>query len=200
MNTGCGAAPSWSALVLQVEIRAMCPLGIRGPSMALNPHYANLAEPLGHLVIEFNSLETDMGYLIARLLKQDNMVAAVFTTQSFSSKLAFARTFAVLKVIDGELLQEMEGVLNEAADVNSERNTYIHSEYLPFLDAQDNLLEVLRTKLRDRVKAFSATDKPELDKLFPLAESGAITALAERINAVALRVRTVAKKYQERNP
>jgi hypothetical protein len=168
--------------------------------MALNSHYDDLAEPLGHLVIEFNSLEVDMGRLIARLLKQDDMVAAVFTAQSFSSKLAFARTFAELKVHDGELLKEIEQVLNDAAGVNTERNNYIHSEYLPFLDAQDNLLEVLRTKLRDRVKAFSASDKPDLDKLFPLVDGAAIKALAERINAVALRVRTVAEKYIDRNP
>jgi hypothetical protein len=71
---------------------------------------------------------------------------------------------------------------------------------LPFLDADDTLIEVLHSKLRDRVKAFTASDKETLDEHFPVVDPNTLESLADKISAVALEIRTVAEKFLDQNP
>jgi hypothetical protein len=125
---------------------------------------ASHAPPTGR-VIEFNYLEVDIERLIARILKQDDMVAATFAVQlNFGAKLKLAETLIPLKVgFALDLQKRASDVVSDARTVNAERNSFIHSEYLPFLDANDNLLEVLKKKIRDSAKVLNATNGEAID-------------------------------------
>jgi hypothetical protein len=164
-------------------------------SMPLDHNFEQIAGPLGHFLIEFNYLEVDIGRLIARMLKQDDMVAAVFAAQLiFGAKLKLAETLIPLKVgFDLDLQNRASAVVRAARTVNEERNSFIHSEYLPVLDAKDNLLEVLKKKIRDSAKVLNVTDGETIDALLQPVNAEALKALADRANATALEMRKVAE-------
>jgi hypothetical protein len=80
--------------------------------------------------------------------------------------------------------------------VNVKRNSYIHSEYLPFLDANDELIEVLRTSHRKRAGLYAAGgDGKEIDKLLQPTDAAELLVLIEEIQGLGLDIRALAERY-----
>jgi hypothetical protein len=165
--------------------------------VALDPTYEKIAGPLGHLIIEFNALELAVASLVARLLSQDENVAAAFLTISFSARLTIARQITDIKVLDLEHRSAIETELQNAQGVNAERNAYIHSEYLGVGGASP---DVLRGKHRDRVAAFLAPDSAETHTFYPTVRVDHIIAQADKAHNTAQNIRALAERYHDRNP
>ena len=165
--------------------------------MGLDPTYEKIAGPLGHLIIEFNALELAIASLIARLLSQDEYVAAAFLRISFSERLTIARQITTIKVLDLDHRAAIETELQNAQGINAERNAYIHSEYL---GVGGDSADVLRGKHRDRVAAFLAPDSAETHTFYPTVSVDHIIAQADKANNTAQNIRALAEKYSDGNP
>ena len=66
---------------------------------ATDAYFDEVAGPLGHVMLEFNYLEVDVGRMIARLLRQDDVTAAIFAGAiSFLQKVELIRLRVATKV------------------------------------------------------------------------------------------------------
>jgi hypothetical protein len=167
----------------------------------LDPHFEKFASPLGHVLLEFNYLEMDVGRLLARLLRQDDVTAAVLGgSLSFSVKTGLIRTLAKLKVQDAEIHNEIMALIKEAKRVNGLRNRYIHAEYMPVLGPNDELLEMLHRRLRDSDKTIDASTGDALRDLLLPVDEDSLRKLAHEINDLALRTRVLAENIADSLP
>jgi hypothetical protein len=153
-----------------------------------------VAQPLGHLLIEFNALELDLGRLIARLLDQneDVIIAIIGAQLMFSAKLKLARALVEAKV-EVSKRQNYLDTLKTAEKCNRARNGYIHSEYVPYVDDRDEIIEVLRIPHRTRPRLYG--DETEIEKFTPDLIPIDLVVLIEEIQAVGLEIRTLAERY-----
>jgi hypothetical protein len=169
---------------------------------SLDSNFGSLAGPLGHIIIEFNYLEVDAGRMIARLLRQDDMVAAAFAAVlTFSQKISFIETILPLKVHNAELRNKIGEAIKEAKRVNSERNRFVHAEYWPVLSPNDAVKETLHRKLRDGAKTFSDKDiYDDMRKLLQPVDAARLAKIATDVNSLALRFGSLAEEFIDSNP
>ena len=161
-----------------------------------------VATQLGHLLIEFNALEIDMARLVARLLGQDDdVIIAIFAAElMFFARLKLARALVEAKLPELEQAAYL-AALKRAEVCNTQRNQFIHSEYLPFVDSDDKLIEVLRAQHKKRPLMYApGTDGRDFDKHLLVTEPVDIHALITEINSVALEVRVLAERYTDLHP
>jgi hypothetical protein len=171
--------------------------------MPVNDELDHLAKPLGHMLIEFNFLEVDMGRLLARLLSQDSdWISAIFAGQlMFSAKLKLARSLVEAQIIEETEQQLYFDALKRAEQCNARRNEYIHAEYLPFVGSDEKVTEVMKTTLRKRPGWYAAdSDIEALEKLLQPVEEGPILALIEDIISTSTDLKALAERYKDRNP
>jgi hypothetical protein len=161
-----------------------------------DPNLDHLALPLGHLLIEFNSLEVDLGRLVARLLDQDDdHVIAIFGAQlMFFPRIKLARALVEAKINDRSERELYLTALQTAERCNTKRNQYIHSEYLPFVDETEQLIEVLSIPHRTRARLYGEdsgfTDPQDI---IPAD----VAALIDEIQGVAYDIRVLAERYRD---
>ena len=113
--------------------------------------FDELAKALGHLVVAFNDLEVALGGALMYLLKQDEEVGAAFTAH-----LGAATKIRLLQDLDRRIEDEhtrrqFRGLVKRAAEINMERNRYIHSEYWS-VPATEQLTVMLHRTLRNSNK------------------------------------------------
>lgn len=161
-------------------------------------HFEEFAGPLGHVVLEFNHLEVDAGRMIARLLKQDDVTAAVFAgALSFMEKLKLIQTLAAVKVQDVSMRQEFDAWIRAATDLNTQRNRYIHAEYMPLVGPNDELVKMLHRRLKDSGKSAGGAKGRAIDDLLQPVEKKGLRTLANEIHGLAYRTRALAEKYAD---
>lgn len=113
--------------------------------------FDELAKALGHLVLAFNDLEVALGGALMHLLKQDDEVGAAFTAH-----LGAATKIRLLQDLDRRIEDEntrfeFRGLVKRAAEINIERNRYVHSEYWS-VPATQQLTVMLHRSLRNSNK------------------------------------------------
>ena len=157
-----------------------------------DPHFDRFAGPLGHVILEFNYLEVDIGKLIARLLEVDDVTAMVFAGAiRFSLKLELIRLLADAKVHDTSFRQEFHGLVNEATRVNTLRNRYVHSEYVPIQDPDGRLVKMLYRRLKD------GADGRAIRNMFVPMDERDLKTLAADIRQLTLRTHALARKFYD---
>jgi len=164
----------------------------------LDPYFEKFAGPLGHVVLEFNYLEMDAGRLIARLLKQDDVMAGVFGgALSFLDKLKLIKVIAGFKVAEEAIQGEVMAWVKDATKINEFRNRYVHAEYMPMLGPNDELLEMLHRRLKDSARTIDATKGESLDDLLQPVDDEGLKQLAADIHDLGLRTRVLAEKIAD---
>ena len=113
--------------------------------------FDELAKALGHLVLAFNDLEVALGGALMYLLKQDEEAGAAFTAH-----LGAAQKIRLLQDLDGRIenentRREFREMVKRSAEINTERNRYIHSEYWP-VPATEQLTAMPHRSLRNFTK------------------------------------------------
>lgn len=163
-------------------------------------HFEKFAAPLGHVLLEFNYLEVDAGRMIARLLRQDDVTAAVFAGAiSFLEKLKLIKRLAATKVQDPALRREFHALVKDATDLNAKRNRYVHSEYIPVVDPNDELVRMLHRNLRDSAKSAYGSAGLTIQDLLQPVDERSLRSLAADIHRLALRTRALAEKYADQH-
>lgn len=163
-------------------------------------NFENIAAPLGHVLLEFNYLKVDVGKLIARLLRQDDVTAAVFAgTISFPDKLKLIKMLAITMVQDTALQREFDAFVKDAAALNAERNRYVHSEYIPIVDSNEELLKLLRRHLKDGVKRADDSAGRAIQDLLRPVDERSLRSLAAEIRRLVLRTRSLTEKYADQH-
>lgn len=164
-------------------------------------YFEQFAGPLGHVILEFNYLEVDVGRMIARLLNQDDITAAIFAaTLPFIEKLKLAQSLVAVKVQDEDLKKEFQKIIKDATEINGKRNRYVHAEYWPVLGPKDELVKMLHRRLKDMGKTIDVNKEQNLADILQPLDQKDIEKLVEDISCLALRVRTVAEKFIDRMP
>jgi hypothetical protein len=167
----------------------------------LNPHFEKFAGPLGHVILEFNYLEADAARTIARLLCQDDVTAAVIAAIiPFLDKVKLIDALASFKVQDAEMRQEFRAIVKDATDINALRNRYVHSEYLPLLDANDNLIQMLHQRLKDHGKSIDPSQGQTIDDLLKPIDVGTLKKLASDTHSLGDRMKALAERFVDRQP
>ena len=163
-------------------------------------HFEKFAAPLGHVLLEFNYLEVDAGRVIARLLRQDDVTAAVFAGAiSFLEKLKLIKMLAATKVQDPALRREFDALVKDATDLNAKRNRYVHSEYIPVVDPNDELVKMLHRRLKDGAKSADGSAGRTIQDLLRPVDERSLRSLAADIHRLALRTRALAEKYTDQH-
>lgn len=172
--------------------------GSEGVGAELDQHFGPFAEPLGHVILEFNLLEIALGNMLARLLKANDSVAAVFIAQmSFSQRLTILRMVAKAVILEEGMRKEFKHVFAKAEAVNTERNRYIHAEYMPTVGPDDRLMAMMFRRLRDSTKtADTSKGQTIFDLLTPL-EPNTLQALANEIHLLTYDVRVLTEKFAD---
>lgn len=162
----------------------------------LNEYFENFAGPLGHVILEFNYLEVDLGRMIARLLRQDDVTAGAFAAHvPFIAKLLLVQTLVDLKVADADLKLQFSALIKRATIINGKRNRYVHAEYMPLVDPQDRLTKMLHRRLKDAGKAIDADKGEDLSKLLQPVSERDLKILASEIHSLSYEVRALAERY-----
>ena len=159
-------------------------------------YFEKFAAPLGHVILEFNNLEVDAGRMIARLLRENDVTAAVFAgTLRFLEKLKLIKALAATKVQDAALRREFDALVKDATELNAERNRYVHSEYMPVIGPNDQLLKMLHRRLKDGAKSADGSPGRTIQDLLRPLDEKSLRSLAADIHSLAFRTRTLAAKY-----
>lgn len=159
-------------------------------------NFEKFAAPLGNVLLEFNNLELDVGKLIARLLRQDDVTAEVFArTISFREKLRLIKMLGVTKIQDPAMRREFDAFVKDATTLNAERNRYVNPEYIPVVDPNDKLVKLLHRRLKDGAKsAHGSASRVIQDLLRPVNEKS-LRSLAADIHRLALRTRSLGEEH-----
>ena len=169
-------------------------------SLETDVHFEKFAAPLGHVLLEFNYLEVDVGRMIARLLRQDDVTAAVFAgVISFLEKLKLIKMLAATKVQDPALRCEFDALVKDATDLNAKRNRYVHSEYIPVVDPNDELVKMLHRRLKDGGKSADGSTGRAIQDLLQPVDERSLKSLAADTHRLAFRTRSLAEKYTDQN-
>ena len=107
-------------------------------------------------------MEVDVGKLIARLLRQDDVTAEVFArATSFREKLKLIKMLSVTKVQDPAMRRDFDAFVKDATALNAERNRYVNPEYIPVVDPNNELAKLLHRCLKDAPRASTVRlDEP----------------------------------------
>jgi hypothetical protein len=98
--------------------------------MSEDAPWSEVAPLLGHLLIEFNNVETATGSLVCSILNQERSIASVFSAVlSFSQKIALVDALVAAKYLPSKIESQVQEILTEARRLNSIRNQVVHSEY-----------------------------------------------------------------------
>lgn len=163
-----------------------------------DPHFDKFAGPLGHVILEFNYLEVDTGRMIARLLEQDDVTAAVFVGAIwFLEKLKLIRMLAEAKVHDEPLRREFLRLVDDAKKLNALRNRYVHAEYVPVPDPDGRLVKMLHRRLKDGGESADRLDNRAIKNLFGPVDERGLKTLAADIRQLAYRTRALSRKYHD---
>jgi hypothetical protein len=122
--------------------------------MELDSNLEALARPLGHIVIEFSYLEIDLGILIARMAKSDDLFGATIASLGSTAKIEIARKLAVQRISDPRLADTAKALLARAEKLNAERNKYVHGEFMPVVDHQEKYVGMVHRTVRTPTKPF----------------------------------------------
>ena len=161
-------------------------------------HFEKFAGPLGHVILEFNGLEVDTGRMIARLLRQDDVTAAVFVGAiPLLGKLNLIGMLADAKVQDKSLRQEFHGLVNDATKLNALRNRFVHAEYVPVLDPDGGLVRMLHRRLKDGGESADRSEGRAIKNVFEPMDERGLKTLAADIHQMAFRTRALAEKYHD---
>lgn len=164
----------------------------------VDPYFDAFATPLGHLILEFNYLEIDLGRFIARLLLQDDAVAAIITgVMTFQPKLQMLHHLVAVKIDDENFREETEAILAAVGQVAAERNRLVHAEFVPSVDSDDVLRDMLFRRIKEYAKAIHAGDGKTARDLFSEVTVAHIEGLAQRAHSLAQQVRAAAEKYMD---
>jgi hypothetical protein len=128
--------------------------------MALDANLEALARPLGHIVIEFSYLEIDLGILISRMAKSDDLFGAILASLGSSAKIDIARKLSVQRISDPKLADTLKALLGRAEKLNTERNKYVHGEFMPVVDQREKYVRMVHRTVRTPTKPFEDL-KPE---------------------------------------
>jgi hypothetical protein len=122
--------------------------------MALDANLEALARPLGHIVIEFSYFEIDLGQLISRMAKSDDLFGATLASLGATSKIEIARRLAAQRISDPKLAEALKALLLRAEKLNAERNKYVHGEFMPVVDQQEKYVGMVHRTVRTPTKPF----------------------------------------------
>ena len=163
-----------------------------------DPYFDKFAGPLGHVILEFNYLEVDAGRMIARLLKQDDVTATIFAGAiPFIGKVKLIQMLVAAKVHDDILRREFDVFVKNATDLNAKRNRYVHSEYMPVMGPNDELVKMLHRRLKDGGKSADGSAGRTIQNLLQPVDEKGLKALAAEIHQLAFRTRSLAEKYND---
>lgn len=163
---------------------------------AIDPYFEKFAGPLGHVILEFNYLEVDAGRMIARLLKQDDVTAGIFAgVLPFIEKLKLIQMLAATKVQDAAMQLKFEALVKKATELNTQRNLYVHAEYMPVVGPNDELVKMLHRRLKDNGKTVDGSKGRTVHDLLQPVDDKSLKAIANDIHHLASRVRALAEEY-----
>src|SRR5436853_5757291 len=92
--------------------------------------WADVALPLGELLVRFNSVEAGLGSLVGKLLKQDFLIDSILSAVlSFSQKLKLIAMLLDAIALPPDILTQCKEALQQAKELNTFRNRAVHSEY-----------------------------------------------------------------------
>ena len=84
--------------------------------------------PLGQITANFSHLEADVSGLIWSLIGDDKKIGQIVTVQlSFSKLLDTLSSLFRHKVKDKGLVDELDGLIKRAQEINDKRNKFVHS-------------------------------------------------------------------------
>lgn len=169
--------------------------------MLMDSYFEKLAPFLGHIVLEQGSLEGDAGRMLARLNgKGDDVSAAQYAARKmFKDKIVQARKLVDEKAMELELKADFLRVLDEMDRVNKERNKYIHSEYFPEVDQNDEVAGAYYREIKQMGDIIDIDDPNSEIAVHPVCESD-IHKLIEDMIALGLRIRAVSEAYFDTLP
>jgi hypothetical protein len=114
----------------------------------------SVGTPLGHIVIEFSYLEIDLGILISRMAKSDDLFGTTLASLGATAKIEIARRFAAQRISDPKLAETLKALLLRAEKLNAERNKYVHGEFMPVVDQQEKYVGMVHRTVRTPTKPF----------------------------------------------
>ena len=155
--------------------------------MALDPHFENLARPLGHLVIEFNYLEIDLGKTISRLIRTDDLAGQMFASLPMNTKLSLIRSFAH-RINEDAIRANLVALLKRVEKASDERNKYIHGEFMPIVDAEYQYQGMAHRRVKDPTKNFEDV------------ESETLEVLADEVRNIAIELRMLTATMFDLDP
>jgi hypothetical protein len=159
-------------------------------------YYDELARPLGYLVMAFNDLEVALGGALMRLLKQDDDVGAVFVAHlNCSTKLNILEALEI-KIYDPNRRAEFHETLRLARDINTHRNTLVHSEYTPVVDEHSQeVYAILHRRLRDSAKPDKLDTVKGIFKHIKPVNAEEIMDLANDAAQLASQILSLSEKF-----
>ena len=85
--------------------------------------------------------------------------------------------------------------MKDATDLNAKRNLYVHSEYIPVVDPNDELVEMLHRRLKDVAKSADGSAGRAIQDLLQPVDERSLRSLPADIHRLAFRTRSLAEKY-----
>jgi len=108
--------------------------------------FAEHASAIGHLTIAFNAIEQKLVDIIGELLGDNHAAEIVASPLSFSKKLDVMAALIRYKVTDAKILQVLDSYLKDLPDLNAARNSFIHAEWWPQFEGEDQDLESINRR------------------------------------------------------
>ena len=93
--------------------------------------------------------------------------------------------------------REFDAIVKDATDLNAKRNRYAHSEYLPVVGPNEELVKVLHRRLRDGAKSADPSAARTIRNLYQPVDKRRLKSLAAEIHGLASRTRALAEKYHD---
>ena len=162
--------------------------------------FEDLARAIGMLVISFNELEVALGGALMYLLNQDEATGTVFVSHLSAGVKINLLQGLTFKIADTGLREEFSELLKQAAEANTERNRFIHSEDWVDPDTSSGVKPLtLHRKLRDahQPTAFPVTIK-ELSKYIKAVNADEVCDCANDAAILAMNLLEFAEKHRPR--
>jgi hypothetical protein len=106
-------------------------------------------EPIGKLVVRFNDMEHFVSVLIAAITKDDPNVSMAMTAEvGFLAKLDILKAIAPFTIRDATLCKQLDDLLREMSECNTERNRMVHSAW--YAGKSDTDLRRIKATIRNR--------------------------------------------------